>query len=79
MAEIINLRRARKDRARSAREKQAEENRARFGRTKAERLQADLEAGQAARHLDGHRRDDSPDAAAGPDSDPPPAIDPERA
>lgn len=73
MAEIINLRRARKDRARTEREKEAEENRIRFGRTRAEKEQASREAGQAARHLDGHRLESgvapSPDGAD-PDPDP---------
>lgn len=37
MAEIINLRQARKKAARSEKEKQAEQNRLTFGRTKAEK------------------------------------------
>ena len=37
MAEIVNLRRARKDKARQQRESEADANRRRFGRTKAEK------------------------------------------
>ncbi len=55
MAEIVNLRRARKARERAERERQADENRARFGQAKAEK---DLEAARrdkARRELDGKR------------------------
>lgn len=55
MAEIVNLRRARKQRERAAAEKQAEQNRISFGRSKAERRLAEAERDQAARSLDGHR------------------------
>ena len=37
MGEVVNLRRARKDRARREKEAQAQENRVAFGRSKAER------------------------------------------
>lgn len=37
MAEIVNLRRARKDKARRDQEREAETNRLRFGRTKAKK------------------------------------------
>ena len=58
MAEIVNLRLARKARDRKAREATAETNRAAFGRTKAE-----CTADQAAKAridtiLDGAKRDD---------------------
>lgn len=43
MAEIVNLKRARKDKARDGRENQAAANRRRFGRTKAEKA-ADAQA-----------------------------------
>ena len=43
MAEIVNLRRARKDKARQQRESEADANRRRFGRTKAEKA-ADKDA-----------------------------------
>ncbi|SEG08684.1 DUF4169 family protein [Bosea lathyri] len=55
MAEIVNLRRARKQRARQDAEKQAEQNRLTFGRSKAERLVTQAERDKAARILDGHR------------------------
>ena len=53
-AEIINLRRARKERARVEKERQAEENRRLFGLSKAERKQTDDEKDRASRRLDGH-------------------------
>ncbi len=40
-ADIVNLRRARKELARSTKEAKAATNRAKFGRTKAERMQSD--------------------------------------
>ena len=53
MAEIVNLRRARKDKARQQRESEADANRRRFGRTKAEKA-ADKDAQERTRR--GHRR-----------------------
>jgi hypothetical protein len=50
MAEIVNLRRARKEKARRERQGEAAANRRRFGRTKAERL-ADADAEARARRL----------------------------
>ena len=58
MAEIVNLRRARKQRARQDAEAQAEQNRITFGRSKAERTQTQAERDKAARQLDGHRLSD---------------------
>ena len=58
MAEIVNLRTARKRKARADKDAQAEQNRITFGRTKAEKNQARAEADLAARRLDAHRRDD---------------------
>ncbi|MGO4403990.1 DUF4169 family protein [Bosea sp. RAF48] len=55
MAEIINLRRARKQKARTEADKAAEQNRISFGRTKAERSLSEAERDKAARHIDGHR------------------------
>lgn len=63
MAEIINLRRVRKQRARQEAEQQAQQNRVTFGRTKAERSLTEAERDKAARTLDGHhlaRSDDEP-------------------
>lgn len=58
MAEIINLRMARKRKARAEKDQQAADNRLRFGRTKAERRATELENTRAARELEGKRRDD---------------------
>ncbi len=60
MAEIINLRSARKARDRAAQEQRAAENRAKFGRTKAEKTYDRIEAERAERAQDGARleRDD---------------------
>lgn len=66
MAEIINLRQARKQKARAEAEKTAAQNRIAFGRTKAERKLTEAERDKAARHVDGHkldRRDDEPEPA----------------
>jgi len=53
MAEILNLRRVRKDKARRERESEAAANRQRFGRTKAEKV-ADKDArDRAGKSLDG--------------------------
>ena len=65
MAEIVNLRRARKQRARQEAEQQAQQNRIAFGRTKAERSLTQAERDKAARTLDGHR-------LAPPDDEPTP-------
>jgi hypothetical protein len=57
MAEIVNLRQARKQKARAAKEQAADRNRALQGRSKAER-QRDRQAAESARaFLDGHRLD----------------------
>ena len=48
MAEIVNLKRVRKDKARTEREREAEANRLRFGRTKAQK-HADEDAQERAR------------------------------
>lgn len=55
MAEIINLRQARKQKARAEAQKAAEQNRISFGRTKAERRLTEAERDKAARHIDGHK------------------------
>lgn len=61
MAEIINLRRARKRRERSDKESAAAANRIRHGRTKAERQTERTIAEQARRTHEGHRRDTDPE------------------
>ena len=58
MAEIVNLRRARKLRDRMQAGEQAARNRIAFGRSKAERMLTDAEQDKAVRALDGHRLDD---------------------
>ncbi|MGB3832807.1 MAG: DUF4169 family protein [Mesorhizobium sp.] len=63
MAEIVNLRQARKHKQRADRERAAEQNRALHGRPKAERERDRLAADKAANFLEGHRRQgaDEPD------------------
>ncbi len=58
MAEIINLRLARKGRKRVNAEKSATENRARHGRTKADKQKEELEQSRAGRAMDGHQIED---------------------
>lgn len=58
MAEIINLRQARKNKARADKEARAAENRIAFGRTKAEKSLTQAERDMAARRIDVHKRDD---------------------
>lgn len=57
MAEIVNLRMARKRKARGDKEAAAAEARARHGRTKAEKALDAVRDEKAARSLDGHRRE----------------------
>ncbi len=56
MADIINLRRARKDKARTDREMVAGENRLKFGQSKSERKLKDALQQQADQNLDAHKR-----------------------
>lgn len=58
MADIINLRTARKARARTEKEAAAEANRLKFGRTKAEKHLQDAEKVRIERQIDGHKRED---------------------
>jgi hypothetical protein len=57
MGDLVNLRRARKDRARREKEETAQANRVAFGRTKAERELTDAQKRLEAAKLDAHRRD----------------------
>ncbi|PTE16086.1 DUF4169 family protein [Pseudogemmobacter blasticus] len=57
MAEIVNLRSAKKQAARKAARAKGDENAAKFGRSKAERELEKARAEKAARDHDGHRRD----------------------
>ncbi|MFM5931650.1 MAG: DUF4169 family protein [Novosphingobium sp.] len=59
MAEIINLRMARKARKRSEDQSRADQNRALSSRTKAEKARDRDEQDRAARSLDGHRREET--------------------
>ena len=58
MAEIVNLRLARKKKARTDKELRASQNRVAFGRTKAERNLTKADRDIAERRLDLHRRDE---------------------
>jgi hypothetical protein len=60
MAEIVNLRLARKARQRSEAEGRAAANRRKHGETKGEKLRRQQEAERLARTIDGARRDDDP-------------------
>ncbi|QRM30868.1 DUF4169 family protein [Microvirga sp. VF16] len=59
MAEIINLRQARKHKARAEKEARADANRIAFGRTKAEKNLTKAEQDLVKSRLDSHKRDDS--------------------
>ncbi len=58
MSEIVNLKRARKNKARAAAEAKAAQNRVTHGRSKVEKELAKAERQNAKRKLDGHKRDD---------------------
>jgi hypothetical protein len=57
MAEIVNLRRARKSKQRDARDKTADANRRLFGRTRAEKEAEAARRALADKAIDGHKRD----------------------
>jgi len=57
MAELINLNKARKRKARAEADAQAAANRLKFGRTKAEKLRDAAAEAEAARRLDGLKRE----------------------
>ena len=73
MADIVNLRTARKRKARAEKEQAASENRARFGRTRDAKVTERLNSEMEARRLDAHKRASSvpPEkpATADPDGD----------
>ena len=58
MADIINLKNARKQKARAEKAVGAAQNRVLFGRTKAEKLQQAAEKALAERHIDAHKKDE---------------------
>ena len=55
MADIVNLRQARKRKARAEKEAQAQANRATFGRTEDERRLGEARTDLETRRLEGHR------------------------
>jgi hypothetical protein len=58
MADIVNLRRARKNKARAEAETEAAAKRLQHGRTKTEKKLSKSVKEAAERKLDGHKRDD---------------------
>jgi Domain of unknown function (DUF4169) len=58
MAEIVNLRQARKQKARAEKEARAADNRIRFGRPKAEKELTKARRDLAEARLGSHKRDD---------------------
>jgi hypothetical protein len=58
MADIVNLRTVRKRKAREDKAETAAQNRITFGRTKAEKDLTKAREEQAAKLLDGHKRDE---------------------
>jgi hypothetical protein len=52
LADIVNLRQARKRKRRAGKDQQAAENRAKYGRTKGEKQRATAAADRDRRHLD---------------------------
>ncbi len=60
MGEVVNLRQVRKAKRRASNERDAEANRLAYGRTRREREQTGAERDLADRHLEGHRREETP-------------------
>lgn len=58
MAEIINLRQARKAKARAGKEAEAAANRTKFGRSKAEKALEAARQQLADRAIEGHKREE---------------------
>jgi CubicO group peptidase (beta-lactamase class C family) len=79
MAEIVNLRRAKRVKARAEADAQAAENRILFGRTKAEKERTEMLREKARREIDGHRREDGLSMAAAARADAWPMSSPEAA
>ncbi len=57
MAEIVNLRRARKGKVRAEKDARAADNRVRFGRTKIEKRESEAESRRVEKKLDGKKID----------------------
>ncbi|MER8827083.1 DUF4169 family protein [Mesorhizobium sp. M0938] len=64
MADIVNLRQARKQKARADKERLAEQNRTLHGRSKADRERDSLIADKSEKFVAGHRREVSNDPAS---------------
>ncbi len=58
MADLVNLRAARKRKEREGKEATAAANRAAFGRTKSEKAVTKAKQMKESKHLDAHRRDE---------------------
>ena len=58
MAEIVNLRQARKAKARTVKEAEASTNRVKFGRAKAEKAVEAAKKALECKRLDGHKREE---------------------
>lgn len=56
MADIVNLRQARKNKVRAEKEQTAQTNRAQFGQSKSDRLKREKQADLDAKRLDLHKR-----------------------
>ena len=56
----VNLNKFRKAKAKADKTALAEANRAKFGRTKAQKTSDKARVSDAAKHLDGHKRDNDP-------------------
>ena len=67
MAEIVNLRRARKAKARDDARRAGDENAAKHGRSGGEKARDAAERAAEIRRLDGHRREREGDGDAGPE------------
>ncbi|CCV07732.1 conserved hypothetical protein [Mesorhizobium metallidurans STM 2683] len=68
MADIVNLRHARKQKVRAQKERLAEQNRTLHGRSGAERERDRLAADKSEKFVAGHRREKPGDQSIGPKS-----------
>jgi hypothetical protein len=68
MAEIVNLRIARKAKSRAEAAAKAAENRARFGRSRAEKAAEAADAGRASKRLDQAKRDQRSPSTVDPET-----------
>lgn len=59
MSQPVNLNRFRKQKVRASKKARADENAVKFGRTAVEKQIDKAEAARTARHIDGHKRDDT--------------------